>query len=235
MSIAVNRNYLHSLQKLKSKRSRRLPPDVATFWALWFVFHPRSSPEMIRLTFLRKMNESSPALTKDEASADASLIIVAATDTSVQTVITLLRHVSLNTDCIQRLLSEIKTVEVSGNIDTVALLELPYLDACVQEALRLMPPGPFGNYLLYALVPNAPRFTTSPFRSAPNHWIYRSRYRWNMGSCWNDSTRTCVHDASRPSFLRYPFRQIHTRALVGGRTKSKFRPRTIQYDGFHAV
>ena len=25
-----------------------------------------------------------------------------------------------------------------------ALMRLPYLDACVQEALRIMPPGPFG-------------------------------------------------------------------------------------------
>jgi cytochrome P450 len=30
------------------------------------------------------------------------------------------------------------------NVDVDNLMRLPYLDACVQEALRIMPPGPFG-------------------------------------------------------------------------------------------
>ncbi|GLB41353.1 putative cytochrome P450 [Lyophyllum shimeji] len=90
------------------------------------------------------MNDTSPSLTSDEAAADASLIVVAATDTSVQTVITLLRHVAVNADCVRRLQEEISTVVDCGNTDVAALSELPYLDACVQEALRMMPPGPFG-------------------------------------------------------------------------------------------
>ncbi|KAG6840060.1 hypothetical protein C0991_009290, partial [Blastosporella zonata] len=92
------------------------------------------------------MNKSTPALTSDEAAADASLIVVAATDTSVQTVITLLRHVTTNAGSARRLQNEIDSTVICGIMNTVAVLELPYLDACVQEALRIMPPGPFGKF-----------------------------------------------------------------------------------------
>ncbi|KAG5715895.1 hypothetical protein E4T56_gene20142 [Termitomyces sp. T112] len=90
------------------------------------------------------LNESNPSLTLDEAAADASLIVVAATDTSVQTVITLLRHVTTNSDCAHRLQNEISNAASDGIIDIETVLKLPYLDACVQEALRIVPPGPFG-------------------------------------------------------------------------------------------
>ncbi len=94
------------------------------------------------------MNESSTFLTPDEAAADASLIVVAATDTSVQTVITFFRYLAANVQCRSRLQEEVSDTVADGVMDYDALLYLPYLDACVQEALRVMPPGPFGTSCL---------------------------------------------------------------------------------------
>jgi cytochrome P450 len=89
----------------------------------------------------------SKALTKDEAAADATLIVVGATDTSVQTVLTFLRYICADKTSQQRLQKELRDV-FSGEFEDVpvdTLMRLPYLDACVQEALRIMPPGPFGT------------------------------------------------------------------------------------------
>lgn len=87
------------------------------------------------------------SLTADEAAADASLIVVAATDTSVQTVITLFRYLSVDPERTRRLQKEISSAFVgdNGEYDYQVLFTLPYLDACIQESLRIIPPGPFGE------------------------------------------------------------------------------------------
>ncbi|KAK0457763.1 cytochrome P450 [Desarmillaria tabescens] len=92
------------------------------------------------------MNESSVSLTADEAAADASLLVVAATDTGVQVVTTLFRYLSVDPGRTCRLQREISSVFVGddGAYDYQALFALPYLDACIQESLRIIPPGPFG-------------------------------------------------------------------------------------------
>ncbi|KAK0189110.1 cytochrome P450 [Armillaria mellea] len=92
------------------------------------------------------MNESLVSLTAEEAAADASLIVVAATDTSVQTVITLFRYLSVDPERTRRLQKEISSALVGDNdeYDYQVLFTLPYLDACIQESLRIIPPGPFG-------------------------------------------------------------------------------------------
>ncbi|PBK99162.1 cytochrome P450, partial [Armillaria gallica] len=91
------------------------------------------------------MNESPVSLTADEAAADASLIVVAATDTGVQTVTTLFRYLSVDPERTRRLQKEISFAFVgdNGEYDYQVLFTLPYLDACIQESLRIIPPGPF--------------------------------------------------------------------------------------------
>ncbi|KAL1669552.1 cytochrome P450 [Schizophyllum commune] len=88
-------------------------------------------------------------LSTDEAVADAGLIIVGATDTSVQTVLTALRFLSTDAYRLRKLQREVDSVfggehgdDISANV--VELAKLPYLNACVNESFRSFPPGPAG-------------------------------------------------------------------------------------------
>lgn len=47
----------------------------------------------------------------------------------------------------RRIQSEIDEIfcEATEEFDIDSVGHLPYLDACFREALRIMPPGPFGN------------------------------------------------------------------------------------------
>jgi len=98
------------------------------------------------LGVLLDLQSNGPSLTKDEAAADATLIVVGATDTSVQTVLTFFRYICADKTSQQRLQKELNDVfnDELEDVHVDALMRLPYLDACVQEALRIMPPGPFG-------------------------------------------------------------------------------------------
>ncbi|EPQ50633.1 cytochrome P450 [Gloeophyllum trabeum ATCC 11539] len=88
-------------------------------------------------------------LNEAEAAADAALIVVAATDTTAQTLAALVPYTMCDRNILSRLQAEVGTAFVSysgesENMDVSAVMRLPFLDACIQEALRLVPPGPFG-------------------------------------------------------------------------------------------
>ncbi|RDB27710.1 hypothetical protein Hypma_003304 [Hypsizygus marmoreus] len=107
----------------------------------------RATPEIRRDILGTLLDSNSGAeLTKDEAAADATLIVVGATDTSVQTVLTFFRYICVDIATRDRLQKELDSVFLNDaeDVDVPALMRLPYLDACVQEALRIMAPGPFG-------------------------------------------------------------------------------------------
>ncbi|KAJ7449178.1 cytochrome P450 [Mycena latifolia] len=88
-------------------------------------------------------------LTPGEVIADSALIVVSATDTSVQAVVTILRYLGLDRERQSRLRAEVdaillNSVDDGGDALAGAISRLPFLDACVQESLRIVPPGPFG-------------------------------------------------------------------------------------------
>ena len=84
-----------------------------------------------------------PSLSEKEAAADASFIVVAGSDTVSEGTTALFRYIVGNTVVQTRLRSEINAAfDVGEDFDSVKLAKLPYLDACVQEALRLSPPVP---------------------------------------------------------------------------------------------
>lgn len=92
-------------------------------------------------------DSGAPELTQDEIAADATLVVVAATDTSVQTVLSFVRYVNEKPEVKKRLQLEVETAFSDlDDMDVDAVLGLPYLDACLQETLRIMPPGPFGEF-----------------------------------------------------------------------------------------
>ncbi|KAL1717567.1 cytochrome P450 [Schizophyllum commune] len=97
------------------------------------------------------LDEASGAasLSNDEAVADAGLIIVGATDTSVQTVLTTLRYLATDPYRQRKLQHEIDAVfgmdhKDKVSVDIAELSRLPYLNACINESFRVLPPGPFG-------------------------------------------------------------------------------------------
>ncbi|KAL1676329.1 cytochrome P450 [Schizophyllum commune] len=105
-------------------------------------------------------------LSTDEAVADAGLIIVGATDTSVQTVLTALRFLSTDAYRLRKLQREVDSVfgwehgdDISANVPELA--KLPYLNACVNESFRVFPPGPAGP----------PRTTGSEGAEILGRWI----------------------------------------------------------------
>lgn len=101
------------------------------------------------------MNEShhGAGLTEQEAAADASLLIASSLETTSQAITTLFRYVATNEAIFNRLRAEIDSVVAVDvdEIDLSSLSELTYLDACVQEVLRIVPPAPAGTS-----IPNNP-------------------------------------------------------------------------------
>jgi cytochrome P450 len=92
---------------------------------------------------LLQQDESSggPPLSEQQAAADASFIVVAGSDTVSQGTTALFRHIVGNGSIQTRLRSEINAAfDIGDDLDSLKLARLPYLDACVQEMLRLVPP-----------------------------------------------------------------------------------------------
>lgn len=92
-------------------------------------------------------NHHGTGLTEQEAAADASLLIASSLETTSQAITTLFRYVVADEAIFARLRAEIDRVVAVDvdEIDLSSLTELTYLDACVQEALRIVPPAPAGS------------------------------------------------------------------------------------------
>ncbi|KAJ3758471.1 cytochrome P450 [Lentinula raphanica] len=94
------------------------------------------------LTIIQNDIEGGMPLSKLQAHADASFIVLAGSDTVSEAMTALLRYLTGHTAVQDRLRSEL-TEAFDGpveDMDSSVLLKLPYLDACIQEALRLVPP-----------------------------------------------------------------------------------------------
>ncbi|KAJ7237942.1 cytochrome P450 [Mycena rebaudengoi] len=148
-------------------------------------------------------------LTPGEVIADAALIVVSATDTSVQAVVTIFRYLGFDPERQSRLRNEIRTVlsdseDSGGDATTSEICRLPFLDACVQESLRIVPPGPFGplrttgtsgahvcgEYIppnttihvpVYAMHRDPAFFGVSADRFIPERWINDDPVRQQLG------------------------------------------------------
>lgn len=75
-------------------------------------------------------------------------MVVAGSNTVSHALAALFRFIAVSEVVQNRLCAELKTAfHSSSDIDTLTLTKLPYLDACVQEALRLFPPIASGIYI----------------------------------------------------------------------------------------
>ncbi|KAF8069022.1 cytochrome P450 [Lyophyllum atratum] len=94
------------------------------------------------LSIIQNDTERGIELSRLQAHADASMIVLAGSDTVSEAMTALMRYLCADTEVLSRLRSEL-TRAFDGPIedmDAFTLSKLPYLDACVQEVLRLVPP-----------------------------------------------------------------------------------------------
>ncbi|KIJ41466.1 hypothetical protein M422DRAFT_172113, partial [Sphaerobolus stellatus SS14] len=96
------------------------------------------------LGIIQDTSSGGPALSEKEATADAALMVMAGSDTVSQGSTALFRHIVGNITVQKRLREEVRNAFEGQDIDAATLARLPYVDACVQEALRLTPPVPAG-------------------------------------------------------------------------------------------
>ena len=84
-------------------------------------------------------------LTQDEAAGEALLQIIAGSDTSANTVRAFMLHVLTNPASYMKLQSEIDegicTGGISSPVTDAEARSMPYLQAAIKEALRMMPPA----------------------------------------------------------------------------------------------
>ncbi|KAK0238637.1 cytochrome P450 [Armillaria nabsnona] len=94
------------------------------------------------LGIIQDESSGGPKLSKFQAAADASFIVLAGSDTVSEAMVALMRYLTSHRE-IQKTLRMELTNAFDGPIedmDEFTLSKLPYLDACVQEALRMVPP-----------------------------------------------------------------------------------------------
>ncbi|KAF8868617.1 cytochrome P450 [Mucidula mucida] len=94
------------------------------------------------LSIIQNDTEGGMQLSRQQANADASYIVLAGSDTVSEAMTALMRYIAGSSTIQNRLRFEL-TKAFDGlleDMDHLTLSKLPYLDACVQEVLRLVPP-----------------------------------------------------------------------------------------------
>ncbi|CAE7214985.1 hypothetical protein PTT_05647 [Pyrenophora teres f. teres 0-1] len=88
-------------------------------------------------------------LSREEMDSNASLFMVAGTETTASLVSGLTFLLLTNPDCMKKVCDEVRgkfVTEADMNMEEIAAM--PYLSACIKEALRLYPPVAIGLYRL---------------------------------------------------------------------------------------
>ncbi|KAA8893250.1 cytochrome P450 [Sphaerosporella brunnea] len=88
--------------------------------------------------------ETGKKLTYSELNANAQLLIVAGSDTTSTVLSNVFRELSLHPDVQEKLYQEIHAAAEAGPFDCQNTKNLPYLQAVIDETLRLWPPVPAG-------------------------------------------------------------------------------------------
>ncbi|KAJ7577377.1 cytochrome P450 [Mycena floridula] len=103
-------------------------------------------------------------LSDKEAEADATFMVVAGTDTVNQAAHAFFRYIIADGKALQRLKQELDVAFEGGaveDMDAFTLGKLPFLDACIQETLRLRPPVSAGP----------PRYSGNTGMAVKEHYI----------------------------------------------------------------
>ncbi|KAF2006836.1 cytochrome P450 [Amniculicola lignicola CBS 123094] len=162
--------------------------------------------------------EDGKGLTRGEMDSNAGLFMIAGTETTATLVSGLTYLLLQNPECMKKLLAEIRdsfaTVE---DISMESIAALPYLNACIKEALRLYPPVPVGLPRLTPpdgstvcgqyIPPNtaltmphlamytSPRNFKDPLSFVPGRWMGDERYADDRREAWQPfsyGSRDCL-------------------------------------------
>ncbi|KAI0538755.1 cytochrome protein [Xylaria digitata] len=107
----------------------------------------RLSAENTRHDFLTNMvsKVKSGEVSREEMTAHASTLIIAGGETTAHTLSSIVFYVLKTPGCVEKLVGEIRARYKSyEEIDATSALQLPYLQAVIQEALRVHPSGAQG-------------------------------------------------------------------------------------------
>ncbi|XP_054157188.1 cytochrome P450 6B7-like [Oppia nitens] len=95
-------------------------------------------PEIFGVTDSLKYNDLNGKITDTDLLATSFVFFVAGYETTATALAHLFYSLAVNQDCQQRLYEEIK--QIDGKYDYETIAQMPYLEACVAETLRLYTP-----------------------------------------------------------------------------------------------
>ncbi|KAK6222910.1 hypothetical protein LQW54_000721 [Pestalotiopsis sp. IQ-011] len=192
------RKFVESRELAKQKTEKRLAQGV-------------NEKRKDFMTYILRHNSDGKGMTHDEILVNCLALIVAGSETTATALSGLTFHLAQNPEAYQRLASEIRSTFVSEeDIDMNSTARLPYLQACLEEVLRIYPPAaetpprispgetvggqfvPKGTYITIYQWPthHSPRNFIDPEKFAPERWLpmkhplYDPRYSAdNKGAC----------------------------------------------------
>ncbi|KAI0835729.1 cytochrome P450 [Hypoxylon sp. FL0890] len=145
---------------------------------------------------------------KEEMTAHVSTLTIAGGETVATTLAGLTCFLTQNPDKLQRLVNEIRTAFKSfDEINATQAQQLPYLQAVLNEGLRLFPPASGGaprvspGFELHGYyVPEGTEVNASPWTITHDEKYFSDPWDFKPER-WLDSNSTDVKDASRPFLL----------------------------------
>ncbi|MCJ1298323.1 hypothetical protein MMC08_001112 [Hypocenomyce scalaris] len=95
--------------------------------------------------YILKQRERKNEVSDDEVIMNAALFIVAGSETTATLLCGLMNHLLRNKEIFDRLKAEIRdAIKTEEDLVIKNLIELPYMNACIEEGLRAFPPVPIG-------------------------------------------------------------------------------------------
>lgn len=95
--------------------------------------------------YILKQREKKNEVSDDEVIMNAALFIVAGSETTATELCGLTNHLLRNPEILKKLKDEIRDAcKTEADINMDVLANLPYMNACIEEGLRIFPPVPVG-------------------------------------------------------------------------------------------
>lgn len=99
---------------------------------------------MDRLLELKRKHEEGefPSLTSEQITGQSIVFILAGFETTASTLSSLTYSLVKNSEVLERLVTEVEDVldTFEGRVDQETIADMPYLEACIKETLRMFPP-----------------------------------------------------------------------------------------------
>ncbi|KAL4888057.1 cytochrome P450 [Aspergillus ambiguus] len=153
-----------SIKRTSLRRASRYYPWAAVLFKLTIprsviekaMSHFRSCIERVDKRVSRKLNKpdiwglvldqkESLRLTREEMYANSQIFMLAGTETTATALSGLTYQLLLNPDKLEKITKEVRdTFQRDSDIDITSLAQMKYLNACIEEGLRMYPPVPVG-------------------------------------------------------------------------------------------